>query len=397
MIRFQPDTLRDALWRPLAMAAPDSNVYLEIMAPDLRFAMLLVLTVVGAGVALRRRQRPGPLAALLAFAWLAFIPWLATTGNGRYFIPVLLLTGPLCMALVHRLPVTRNARLTLCLLLVAVQAVAVVEGDPRRRWALLPWGQPYLDIALTPAERDAPAAWVLISGISYSLVAPQFHPGSRWVNLSFLSGDVEHSPDDRRAQQRLAQARVEGLPVKLLVPTNPRYAERSGVPNAAAREEIDRMLASHRLALAGACEVRASRGMVPPGPALELSAPAVRPEHTGFWVCPLAYPVAPPAKAAVTAQAREVDLVFERVEQQCPRLFPPGGSRTARMQDGYRRGYPTTDMNTYVMDDGEVRFKYWRALNPNRIGTREEVMAPGFRMDCHQVHGRSGLPWERKL
>lgn len=397
MIRFQPDTLRDALWRPVAMAAPDSGVYVEIMAPDLRFAMLLVLTVVGAVVALRGRQRPGPLAALLAFAWLAFIPWLVTTGNGRYFIAVLLIAGPLCVALVYRLPVSRNARLALCVVLVATQAVVVFESEPRRRWALLPWGQLYLDIALTPAERDAPAAWVLISGISYSLVAPQFHPGSRWVNLSFLSGDVEGSPDERRAQQRLAQARSEGLPVKLLVPTHSKYAESSGHPNEALRDEIGRVLGPHRLALSGACEVRASRGMTPHASVQDAKTPPARPEHTGFWVCPLAYPVALPATQPVTAQAREADRVFDRIEQQCPRLFPPGGARTGRMQDGYKRGYPGTDMNAYVMDDGEVRFMYWRALNPNRIGTREQVMAPDFRMDCHQVHGRSGLPWERKL
>lgn len=397
MIRFQPDTLRDALWRPVAMAAPDSGVYVEIMAPDLRFAILLALTVLGAVVALCRRERPGPLATLLAFTWLAFIPWLVTTGNGRYFIAVLLLAGPLCIALVHRLPLSRNARLALCVVLVAVQVLAIADTDPRRRWALMSWGQPYLDVALTPAEREQPAAWVIISGISHSLVAPLFDQRSRWVNLSFLSGDIEGSPDDRRAQQRLAQARAEGLPVKLLMPTQSKYTEPSGAPEDALRREIDRVLAPHRLALAGACEVRPSKVMATRGMYEFADRSPAGLARTGLWVCPLAYPIEPPAKPAVTAQAGEADRVFDRVEQQCPRLFPPGISLTARIQDGYRRAYPTTDLNVLVLDDGEVRFQYWRALNPNRIGTRAQVMAPDFRMDCHQVHGRSGLPWERKL
>ncbi len=397
MIRFQPDTLRDALMRPIAMAAPDSGVYVEIMAPDLRFVMLLALSIVCAALALYRRQRLGPVTALLAYAWLAFVPWLATSGNGRYFIVVLLLVGPLCMALVHRLPVTSNAKLALCTLLVIAQAVVVIESDPRRRWALFPWGQPYLDIALTPAERDQPAAWVIISGNSYSLVAPQVHPDSRWVNLSFLNGNTEESLHERRAHLRLAQARSEGLPLRLLAPTHPKYADSLGHPNEALREEIDKLLKPHRLAVAGACEVRVSKGMAPRLAVKDDSILPARLELTGFWVCPLTYPVPLPAKQTVGVQELEVDRIFERMEQQCPRLFPPGVSRTSRMQDGYKRGYPTTDMNAYVMDDGEVRYKYWRALNPNRIGTRDEVMSPDFQMDCHQVNGRSGLPWERKL
>ena len=35
MIRFLADTWRDAILRPVAMAAPNSSVYIEIAAPDL--------------------------------------------------------------------------------------------------------------------------------------------------------------------------------------------------------------------------------------------------------------------------------------------------------------------------------------------------------------------------
>lgn len=397
MIRFQPDTLRDVLWRPLAMAAPDAGVYIEIMAPDLRFAMLLALTVMVAVFAGFRRERAGPLAALLAFAWLAFIPWLATTGNGRYFIVALLLVGPLCVALVRRLPVSRHTRLAVCILLVAVQGIAVTEADPRRQWALHPWGEPYLDIALTPAERDEAAGWVIISGISYSLVAPQFHPGSRWINFSFLSGDPVKSPDERRAQQRLLQVHSEGLPLKLLVPTQSGYVEPSGLPNDALRTEINARLESRRLALAGPCEVRGSKVMSMPVSLGELTPHRATPVQAGFWVCPLALLGEASPKPAVTPQGLQADEVFSRLEQECPRFFPPGSAKTIRMPEGYMRTYPGSDLKAYVLDNGDVLYKYWRALNPNHVGTVGQVMAPGFQMDCHQVHGRSGLPWERKL
>jgi hypothetical protein len=41
MIRFLADTWRDAILRPVAMAAPNSSVYIEIAAPDFRFALHL--------------------------------------------------------------------------------------------------------------------------------------------------------------------------------------------------------------------------------------------------------------------------------------------------------------------------------------------------------------------
>ena len=89
--------------------------------------------------------------------------------------------------------------------------------------------------------------------------------------------------------------------------------------------------------------------------------------------------------------------VFGRLEQVCPRFFPPGSAKTVRLPEGFKRSYPGSDLNAYVLDNGDVLYKYWRALNPNHVGTVGQVLSPGFQMDCHKVHGRSGLPWERKL
>src|SRR5688572_17858799 len=107
MIRFMPDTWRDAILRPIAMAAPDSGVYIEIMAPDLRFAMIGLLLLIWTMVIWRVKWRPTPTLMLLVFVVTAFVPWLATTGNGRYFIPILLAAGPLCIALIYHLPYTK--------------------------------------------------------------------------------------------------------------------------------------------------------------------------------------------------------------------------------------------------------------------------------------------------
>ncbi len=104
MIRFLADTWRDAILRPVAMAAPNSSVYIEIAAPDFRFAIALVLAVLILISTRKTKLRPKgwlPPLALFALVFLSFIPWMQTTGNGRYFMPYLILIGPLCIALIN--------------------------------------------------------------------------------------------------------------------------------------------------------------------------------------------------------------------------------------------------------------------------------------------------------
>ena len=95
MIRFQPDTLPQALMRFFDMAAPDANVYMEIPAPDIRFASITVLLLVAA--LCWRRLGPGrqATAAMSLVLLISAVIWLATTGNGRYFMALLVCAGPI--------------------------------------------------------------------------------------------------------------------------------------------------------------------------------------------------------------------------------------------------------------------------------------------------------------
>lgn len=398
MIRFQPDTWRDALWRPIAMAAPDAGVYMEIMVPDLRFAALLLLSLLVIPIALRRPVLARPVVLLLCFVWLAFVPWLATSGNGRYFIAILMVAGPLCIALIHRLQITAPARLALAGLLVVVQATAVSLSDPRGAWALASWRDTYFEAELTSEDRSVPATYVLISSISYSLAAPLFPVESRWVSLASLSGELETSPDIRRAQAVLAAGKREGLPLKLMAPTQPENVLPGGQPDSHIRAEMDRLLVPHRLALAGgACHIVLSRTLASTAYRdLAQAKPGVV-EKMGFWICPLQYPVEPRQKSAPAYEISRPDRVFDKLERACPRLFHPGEAKTVRMHGGFSRTYPSSDMKAYVLDNDEVHFRYWRALNSNSVGQVPQVLADGFTFDCHQVKGRSGLPWERVL
>jgi hypothetical protein len=397
--RFSPDTLRDALWRPVAMAVPDAGLYVEILAPDIRFAMLLVLMVLTALFALRHKRAPGfsPTWLLIAFTWIAFVPWLLTTGNGRYFIPVLLLSGPLVIALIHKLPMTAAFRVSAALIVIGVQAFAVAENNPFGRWPLAPWAKPYFDVALGEEEKTRPAAYVTISSISYSLIAPQFAPGSRWISVASLPGDPERNVDDRRAHAFLRGVAAT-LPLRVIAPTIPDQMDSDGQPNGPIRAEMNRILTAHgmRLVPGTRCKMLRSQTITAMAKGDNAENFAVHQGKYGFWICDLQFPVERPRRP-VEPEDQETARVFARVERACPRIFPPGEGVSKRVEGGVSRAYPSSDMKAYVLENGDVLYKYWRSLNPGRIGSTQEVLAENFRMDCNSIRGRSGLPWEKQI
>lgn len=400
MVRFQPDTWRETLWRPIAMASPDANVYIEIMAPDFRFAFVLVLLVVLSVCLLRARHRGGlaqarPALVLAAGLAMAFVPWIATTANGRYFIPGLMVVGPVCVGLARLLPTTRGFRLAVVGLMVALQAFAVQQSAPWRVWGLAQWTDaPYFGIEVPPELRAGPATIVTMSAISYSLLAPQFHPDSRWINIQQAPAPGRRVRDSQRTEAFLA--RETPGPILLLIPTVPGASTPQRLPDAQVSTVIDDQLAAHRLGLSRpqSCRFLPSRGLastVLQGKALDDPKQAGR---FGFWLCELVRR-APPATDDAPAPSR-YDAVFRQLEKQCPRFFADNSGSLA-IPGGEVRSYSQAEMKAYVLDSGDVYYKYYRALNPVRVGSVGNVLAGKERVDCSNIRGRSGLPWEREI
>lgn len=394
MIRFVPDTWRDAVLRPLAMAAPDAGVYIETMAPDFRFVFVVALIAFVAALVVTRRNRPTqprkPLLLLLALTAWAFVPWLATTGNGRYFMPFLLAAGPVCVGLVCLLPGTRAFRLAAAVGLLAIQGFAVYQSDSVRQWGLVPWRASYFQLDVPQQMRERPATYVTMPSISYSLIAPQFHPGSSWVSTAWLTTDRGTTPLGRRVDALLRQREP-----MLIVPSVPDHATAQSLPDADAIRGINEFLLDHSLAVerASECRLLPSRSLAAM-PEYQQARATGKTAVAGFWACPLRYPVAP-----VRPQARQPrqNAVFERVETLCPRFFRPGEAPTRVVNGGEMREYTEADMRLYVMDDGVVSYRYRRSISAVRIGTVAEVLGGAATVDCNRIRGRSGLPWEREL
>jgi hypothetical protein len=395
VIRFVPDSWFEAVMRPIAMAAPNGSVYVETVAPDFRFVFALLLLALLAVKPLRRTgvAGTGAVAMLLTFSAVAFVPWLATTGNGRYFTAVLALAGPLCAALLWQLRVTRALRLTLLTGMVLLQVFLVLENAPWDSWGMKPWkeGAPFaVDV---PVDlRDRPLTYVSVSNISYSIIAHQFHPGSRWINLTSQYGDDDASPNGRRTKAFLAAAQD----VHLLFPSMPGEAALQR-PLQSFVDGWDDILGSFGLRVRApeACRFLRSQGLTDMGLHRKdepLRAPR---DQRGFWLCPLNRGVAPTA-APDAPPWPAGEEAFNKVERTCPRMFPPG-ARTTVLPGASRRFYPNTDMRLYVLEDGQVAYKYMRALNMVSLGRIQDVLSPEFRMDCNQIRGRGALPWQREI
>jgi hypothetical protein len=394
MIRFQPDTFRDAIFRPLAMASPDGGVYVEIIAPDFRFAFVLVLALAWLLLARGAQRRVSPPLVLLAFTALAFVPWLATTGNGRYFIPFLLVAGPLCIGLLHLIPLSRGLRLGLAATMLLVQGYLIHDIEPWRSWTYVSWEDaPAFGVEVPPEVAAQPATYVTMASISYSIIAPRFHPDSHWINISALQGVASTMPDELRAQALIA---APG-PLKLIFPTVPGGQDYERIDTELGRA-VDDLLARQGLSIEDEkqCRILPSEGLanmtIRRLGELKVGQRLVH----GFWLCPLARQASPRARKSGPVPERS-EKVFERLEQVCPRIFRPGEVVSLRLPGGAVRGYPGSDFKLYVLDDGKVWYKYVRALNPVLVGDADAILESAFTMDCDNIKGRTGLPWERVL
>lgn len=73
----------------------------------------------------------------------------------------------------------------------------------------------------------------------------------------------------------------------------------------------------------------------------------------------------------------------------CVPDFPTPRGGGADHIGGTVRHYTDSDARVYMLNDGKVLYKYWRALNPVLIG--KAIVA------CDKIRGRSGLPWGREI
>jgi hypothetical protein len=387
MIRFVPDTWWEGVLRPLLLADPVASLYVELHAPDLRFAALVVLLLlVLAGHRSTRALAPAHWQLLSGLA-ACFYLWTFLSGNGRYVLWLLLLAGPLVVLVAGRLKATLALRNTVLLGLLALQLWLVSITFEVNAWALRPWKHgPGLALAETPLKHE-PAVFVTIGTMSHSILVPQFHPQSRWANAGGQHEWVPGSPEQRRFAALLASP----LPSYAVVRASKLAMTPDRQPVEHAWVVIRRSLAQSGLVLsAPECQFVATEMG---GPQFDLV--SEQPRERGFWFCPIRVAMPPAQDTGQTAVASELDDVFARLEQRCPRMFPPGNSRTRLHDDGFARAYNHSDIGVVVNHAGYVYFRHIRAINPTELGSVSDVRAGRFEIDCQRIPGRYQPPWTR--
>jgi hypothetical protein len=387
MLRFKPDGWLEGLLRPFILADPHGFVYFELPAPDLRFAVLALLTVAAlTGSRLRSRLSSGAWRTLVGL-WLAFYAWTFVIGNGRYFIVGLLIAGPIIVMLVGALPISRSMRVVVLASAVGLQGVVVHQHLSQGAWALARWVDgPGLRLPASPL-RQQPAVFITISSISHSILVPQFDRRSHWVNLA---GQVHITPKTPE-WGRLRGLLMSPLPKYVVLPVPPGHAAAGSQPSGELAKLLQATLERHGLQLGERqCDILSSYLVSGDAPLSGKSAPAL-----AYWFCLLtngpAGEPAPPAEAGPWLEA------FAAVERRCPRYFPPGEGKLTMVSEHVAvHHYQNTDTRLYVDALGNVMYRYLRALNPTFVGTVDQVLAGAFALDCDKLPGRYVYPWEHE-
>lgn len=355
--RFVPQSLIEALARPFDMAEHRSWIYTETVAPDLRPAALTVLVVVAAVTSLVRRHIPamaagrrdtvpqagGDVRAVIAFFVAALPAWMATSANGRYAIPLLLLLGPLIFLAAQAVVGARAAALA-CLLLTLVQLFHLSQaGNPR--WSPHGWTPQWLSAQVPESLRREPMLFVTVGTSSESFVAAYVHPESVFINPIGLISLRNDGPGWSRFIA-LRQRHVGHTQVLFRVPGMDRRDRVLRIAESI-NEGLDRLGLEF--------DVRACAALTfNDGPQVlgyldGASAPADVRRH--LLSCPATPKLVP--SAALAAVRADVTNIMDAYETRCPRLFSPQGAQVEGAKQRWTRLYGKFDI--FLTVDLETR------------------------------------------
>lgn len=378
-LRFVPGSLGEALWRPFAIAAPAEMVDAESTSPDLRYAVLLALAVIVLFRWSWRSLQPptGPTAPAASFPparslfalgsafLLDWVLWLSDSGNGRYFIPMACVAAILVFALLFRL-LAAQTRVRNCLVaaILAAQVLAVSAGATYRDHVA--WGRgSWFEVMVPVRLATQPHLYFAFAEQSNSFIVPFLAPGSGLINVD--GGYVLDSQGANGQHVRSLISRYSPhLRTLVFAPliagfkvarppdlshendTLEHFGLRVDESDCARIEVRDVVAPWVKVFFAGAPPARLAQS-----PDQFLVTCRVVPNTSG--------------DSSLIANERRANVVFDRLERACPRLFQPAGPVTLDFGDagagyGWIRRYVNTNLRV-VITGGIVEF-----IDPLRHG-----------------------------
>jgi hypothetical protein len=402
--RFIPETFAEAVWRPFAILDPVAMVHEELRAPDLRYAVLVVLCIVlllrwlWRRIASRSTQstRAKPTASTRALAALGcglgtdWVIWLSNSGNSRYFLPMACIAAVVIVGLLFRLFATRpKVRNYVLAAIFGVQAVQLWMGTGYR-WNGAPWGGQWLTVVMPEKLRTEPSLYLAIGMQSNSFVAPYLAKGTGLINFS---GSYALGPTGANGARISALISRYSPHLRVLIRGAKLHEdEEKSEPS---RSQVD--IALERFGLhvdTSDCETISVNGLsAEPVFALDASIPVAQATETTYLVtCQVVHDSAD--HTVVATQQLEADLVLDRLEDACPRLFQPRRPLSEHRGRGWVRYYGNTDLWAWV-SDGWVKF-YQSQRGQGRIfvGRESDWAKAPLRITCGR---RGGIYFAKML
>lgn len=378
-LRFVPGSLGEALWRPFAIAAPVELVDVEATSPDLRYAVVLALAVIAllrwSSRWLRGPAGPAgptisfqparPLLALGGAFLLDWVLWLSVSGNGRYFIPMACVAAVLIVVLIFRLLAARTrVRNGLIVAIIAAQVLAVCGGATYRDHVAWDHG-PWFEVSVLDRLATRRDLYFAFAEQSNSFVAPFLAPGSGLINVD---GGYVLDPQGANGQEVRSLIGRYSSHLRTLV-----FAPLTAGSDVARPPDLSHendTLEHFGLRVdEGDCARIEIRDVVAPWVKVRSAdAPQTRVAQSPdqFLVTCRIVPDTS-GDSSLIANERAANVVFDRLERSCPRLFQPAGPVTLDFGDvragyGWIRRYENTDL-TVVITGGIVEF-----IDPLRHG-----------------------------
>jgi hypothetical protein len=370
--RFIPASLAAALWRPFAMAAP-VRVHFERPAPDLRYALLLVLAALLVLARWASHSRGGrkvacaaegsaanrALLALGSAFLINWVIWLTLFGNSRYFIPMACVAAVLVMALACRLLLAWPRAFACVVAVILLAQVCQVDAGavfrPSYPWA----GEQWFDVSVPHAVAAQPALYFSVEVQSNSFVVPYLPAGSGFINVE---GDYVLGPDGVNGARIRELIRRFAPHLRVLVLDSRVDAERDNdVPHL---DNVDDAVLPFGLRVDSAS---CSRIVARATPKLEIMtvgrARSRLPASAWYTRYLVTCPLVPDTgrRDALASSERSANVVLDRLEDACPTLFQPRRPETYLTGSELNsyfwvRRYSNTDVIAWV-HRGQVAFE----------------------------------------
>lgn len=382
--RYVPADWRDALSLPLRIALPERYVYTETIAPDVRFLALFALLVAAIALNIVWRVRPSDrhtcppprfpkaggrqvwrLNSLTVSFLVTWMVWLALSGNGRYFMPMLLGVAPLVVGWLWRLFQGTDRRLAGAAGLLAVQ-IGVISMAGVQRWTPLPWEGTWYGVEVPKELREKPILVLSAETQSNSFIVRYLHSQSSFVNIS---GQYALAPGV--AGWDRVQRLTETFSTATYFLFENMYVDLQGKAIQPPPAKLAAAASRFGMAIdpASCIDIRIdglpSIQLKPTSASQNLEDGFSGSHFSGRYLSACKAEAAPGRLKAYLEGRDLVGQVFERLETRCPRSFSP---RSAAIE-----GSPGLWWRNYMHTDGRITVS-GKMVRIGRVGGAEEAL-----------------------